>query len=92
MALLTCLLLVLGPGGTRMGFPQVVRVYSVHLVHVFLAPGGKDGLALVLILAVGGLVLMWWMSRTEIGQEISWSRFKHDYLPFWKVTSCLPQV
>lgn len=76
----------------RMGFPRVVRVSSYILLNVFLAPGGKDGLALVLILAVGGLVLMWWMSRTEIGQEISWSRFKHDYLPFWKVTFYFLQV
>lgn len=47
---------------------------------------GKEGGGLLIMLIVGSLILMWIWARTDPGQEITWTRFKHDYLPYWKVT------
>lgn len=46
---------------------------------------GKEGGGFLILLVLSGALLLWIWSRTDPGQEITWSRFKHDYLPYWKV-------
>jgi hypothetical protein len=48
------------------------------------AAHGPDKTLLIIALVVAGVFCWWFITSDTTATEITWNRFKHDYLPYWK--------